>query len=108
MLKKKTSTKRKKYAKKSLKEYAPFKSDILKDSKIVTEALWDCIQTGDIESFRELLVAHLITVNKTHLAKKTGLARRTIYDIIDPAKKFNPEFSTIVALIQALSSQATK
>lgn len=89
---------------KSLKVHAPFKSDILKDSQIVTEALLDCIRTGDLESFRELLAAHLMTVNKVDLAKKAGIGRRTIYDLIDPSKEFNPELSTVSALIRALAA----
>ena len=88
---------------KSLREHVPFKSDTLKDSEIVTEVLLDCIRTGDLESFREVLAAHLMTVNKTDLAKKAGIGRRTIYDIIDPNKDFNPELSTISALIVALA-----
>ena len=96
--------KAKKSATKSLREYVPFKSDILKDSEIVIEILFDCIRTGDLDSFREILAAHLMTVNKTDLAKKAGIGRRTIYDIIDPSKNFNPELSTISALITALAS----
>lgn len=85
-----------------MKEHVPFQSKLLKDSKAVTEALLDCIRTGDIDSFRELLAAHLVTVNKTELAKKAQIGRRTIYDIIDPNKEFNPELTTISSLIRAL------
>jgi len=77
-----------------LKEYVPFKSDILKDSNVVTEALLDCIRTNDLESFRELLAAHLLTVNKMELAKKAGIGRRTLYDLIDTKKEFNPGKNT--------------
>ena len=78
-----------------MKEYVPFKSDILKDSNVVTEALLDCIRTNDLESFRELLAAHLLTVNKMELAKKAGIGRRTLYDLIDTKKEFNPGLTTI-------------
>ncbi len=101
---KKTSTERKKSETKSLKVHEPFKSDVLKDVDVVTEALLDCIRTGDLETFRELLAAHLMTVNKVELAKKAGIGRRTIYDLIDPEKEFNPELSTISALIRALAA----
>ena len=59
---------------------------------------------GDLDSFRELLAAHLMTVNKVDLAKKAGIGRRTIYDLIDPNKEFNPELSTVSALIRALAA----
>lgn len=104
MAKTATSKKQKKSATKSLKVHAPFKSKILKNSKIVADILLDCIKTGDLETFREVLYAHLMTVNKVELAKKTGLGRRTLYDLIDPKKNFNPELSTISALIQAIAA----
>jgi DNA-binding phage protein len=71
---------------------------------LVIETLLDCIKTGDIETLREVLMAHLMTVNKVKLAQKAGIGRRTLYDLIDPKKEFNPELSTISALIQALAA----
>lgn len=85
-------------------EHVPFKSKILKDSSVVTETLLDCIRTGDLQTFREVLYAHLLTVNKVELAMKAGIGRRTLYDLIDPKKEFNPELTTISALIQALAA----
>jgi DNA-binding phage protein len=99
-----TSKKQKKSETKSLKVHVPFKSKILKNSEIVADALLDCIKTDDLELFRELLYAHLMTINKVELAKKAGLGRRTLYDLVDPKKAFNPELATISALIQALAA----
>lgn len=99
-----TSKKQKKSKALSLKVHAPFKSKILKDSEVVADTLLECIKTGDLESFREVLFAHLMTVNKVALAKKAGIGRRTLYDLIDPKKEFNPELSTVSALIQALAA----
>jgi DNA-binding phage protein len=104
MAKTETSKKQLKSETKSLKEHVPFKSDILKDSNVVTEALLDCIRTNDLESFRELLAAHLLTVNKMELAKKAGIGRRTLYDLIDTKKEFNPGLTTISALINAIAA----
>ena len=56
-----------------------------------------------MDSFREVLMAHLTTVNKVLLAKRAGIGRRTLYDLIDPDKEFNPELSTISAVIRALA-----
>ncbi len=89
---------------KSLKAYEPFKSKELNDAKLVIETLLGCIKTGDLESFREVLVAHLMTVNKMHLAARAGIGRRTLYDLIEPKKKFNPELSTVSAVIKALAA----
>ena len=99
-----TSKKQKKSGTKSLKAHAPFTSKELKDSHLVADTLLECIKTGDIEAFREVLTAHLMTVNKSALAKKFGIGRRTLYDLMDPAKAFNPELSTISAVIKSLAA----
>ena len=87
-----------------MKVYAPFKSKELKNVELVIDTLLECIKTGDIETFREVLMAHLMTVNKVKLAQKAGIGRRTLYDLIDPNKEFNPELSTVSAIIQALAA----
>jgi DNA-binding phage protein len=87
-----------------LKVHAPFTSKELKNSKLVAETLLDCIRNGDTDSFREVLTAYLMTVNKSAAAKKAGIARRTLYTLIDPRKEFNPELSTISAIIQSLAA----
>lgn len=99
-----TSTKRKKSKTKYLTEYIPFSNPELMDPKGVADTLLECIREGDIQSFREVLVAHILTTNKMSLARKAGLGRRTIYDLMDPKKKFNPELSTIVSLFRALAA----
>jgi DNA-binding phage protein len=99
-----TSKRQRRSGTKSLKAHVPFTSKELKYSKLVVETLLDCIRTGDIESFREVLTAHLLTVNKSRIAKKAGIGRRTLYDLMDPKKEFNPELSTISAIIQSLAA----
>ena len=99
-----TSKKQKKLGMKFLKVHEPFTSKELKNSKLVIETLLDCIRSGDIESFREVLTAHLMTVNKTKIAAKSGIGRRTLYDLMDPKKDFNPELSTISAIIKSLAA----
>jgi len=76
----------------------------LKDANLVSETLLDCIKTGDLDSFREVLVAHLMTVNKTEISKIAGVGRRTLYDLMDSKKEFNPELSTVSAIIRALAT----
>ena len=99
-----TSKKRKGSGMKSLTEHVPFASPELKNPKLVSETLLDCIRTGDLNSFRDVLAAHLATANKARLAKKAGIGRRTLYDIMDPKKKFNPELATVSAVIRALAA----
>ena len=88
----------------TLKRHVPFSSPELRSAKLVAETLLECIKTGDLESFRDVLAAHLAIANKMQLARKAGLGRRTLYDIVDRKKKFNPELSTVSAVIRALAS----
>ncbi len=104
MAKTKTLKKLKKSKKSTLTVHVPFTSSGLQDVDCVIDTLLDCIKEGDIQSFREVLVSHLISVNKVKLAKSSGIGRRTIYDLIDPKKEFNPELSTLTALFQALKA----
>ncbi len=104
MPKAKTSKKQSKSGTKSLKVHAPFKSRDLENANMVVESLLECIKINDLDSFREVLAAHLMTVNKMELAKKAGLGRRTLYDLIDLDRDFNPELSTISALISSLAA----
>ncbi len=99
-----TSKKQRKSGTRFLKAYVPFASKELKNAKLVIETLLECIRSGDLPSFRDVLVAHLMTVNKMSLAVKAGIGRRTLYDLIDPKKKFNPELSTVSAVIHALAA----
>ena len=100
----KTSRKQSRSGMKSLKVHVPFKSKELQDPQRVIETLLECIRINDLSSFREVLAAHLMTVNKLKLAKKAGVGRRTLYDLIDPNQEFNPELSTISALISSLAA----
>ena len=104
MAKAKTLKKPRKSEMKFLKEHEPFVSSELKDPSIVVETLLECIREGDVESFREVLTAHMMTSNKALIAKKAKIGRRTLYDLLDPSKKFNPEFSTVTAIIRAIAA----
>ena len=99
-----TSKKQRKSGMKYLKEHVPFTSKELRNPHLVAETLLECIKNGDVESFRDVLIAHLMTVNKAAIAKKAGIGRRTLYDLIDLKKEFNPELSTISAVIRALAA----
>ena len=89
---------------KYLKEHEPFSNPDLKNSDFVAEVLLDCIKSGELDSFRDVLTSYLSSINKTELAKKAGIGRRTLYELIDTKKDFNPELSTISAIIRAIAA----
>ena len=104
MGKPKTSKKQKSSKSYTLIEYVPFSDPDFMDVDLVIETLLECIRVGDMDSFKGVLFSHLMTVNKAKLAKKAGIGRRTLYDLIDPKKEFNPELSTVTAIFRALAA----
>lgn len=104
MAKAKISAKQKKIEMKSLKAHVAFKSKELKNVELVVDTLLECIKNGDTESFRDVLTAHLMSVNKVQMAKKAGIGRTTLYDLMDPKKEFNPELSTISSILKAIAA----
>lgn len=99
-----TDKTRAKPRKSTLKPHTPFSSSEMKDSSLVSDILLDCIKSGDLDSFREVLSSHLITANKMKFAENAGIGRRTLYDILDPSKKFNPELETVSAIFKGLTA----
>lgn len=71
-------------------------------SKQIIESLLKCVQTGDLNLFRDVLASQIMASNKLRLAEKTGLGRQTLYDLIDPERNFNPALATVSAVIRGL------
>jgi DNA-binding phage protein len=80
----------------------------LQNPKEVLETLLHCLSINDIEAFQDVLIAYLMHTSKTDLARKTKLGRRTLYDLLDRKKPFNPTLSTIGPLFKALAENRVK
>ena len=102
MAKAKTSKRQKDSSKNTLKEFKLNESLFL-DRKLIAEVLTDAIIDNDLETLRDVLIAHIKTVSKVDLAKKTGLARKTIYNLISDGK-FDPRLSTLSVLLSKLAA----
>ena len=102
MAKTKILKKQKDFLTNGLKKFEPDRK-LLSDKKLVIETLMEALLTNDVETFRDVLIAHLRTLSKTELAKKTGLGRRTLYDLMDE-KKFDPRLSTLSALLSKIAA----
>jgi DNA-binding phage protein len=63
----------------------------------------DALFQNDLDTFRDVLIAHLRSISKTDLAKKTGLGRRTLYDLIEN-ETFDPRLSTISSLLSKIAA----
>lgn len=69
--------------------------------KLVKEILADCILSGDIDTFQDVLISYIKSQSKTKLAAKSKLGRQTLYDLLDQ-KKFNPEWDTLSSILKAI------
>lgn len=76
----------------------------LADVHLIKTAVLECLIDGDLESVRDLLIAHLNTVNKLNLSKKAKLGRQTIYDLMDMKKEFNPSLKTFTTILNNLAA----
>ena len=79
-------------------------SKTLRNKKLVLETLLDCLVRNDVDSFRDVLVAHLRTVSKSKLARETKLGRQTLYDLLDENKPFNPTLTTLGSIFEKLAA----
>jgi DNA-binding phage protein len=97
-----TTKKQKESKKKSLLEHIPSRNPG-QHSKLASDTLLEYIKTGDLGSFRKVLASHIMNTNKVELARKSGLGRQTLYDLIDPNHNFDPALSTVAAVIRGLA-----
>ncbi|MBI2522436.1 MAG: hypothetical protein HYV97_18595 [Bdellovibrio sp.] len=74
------------------------------DPKVIRGILVEALLDNDVETFRDVLVAHLRAISKVKLAQKTGLGRQTLYDLIDEKKEFNPTLSTLGTILEAIAA----
>lgn len=98
---KKRILKRQKGSSVKLYPYDPKKS--LVNPKEILDTLLHCLAINDLEAFQDVLVAHIKYCSKTELSRKTKLGRRTLYDLLDSNKPFNPTLSTIGPLLKSLN-----
>jgi DNA-binding phage protein len=76
---------------------------LLMDKKLITQVLAEALMENDLEIFRDVLITHLRATSKTELSKKTGIGRRTLYDLID-SENFDPRLSTLAALLSKIAA----
>lgn len=82
-------------------EHRPGSFDFNKP-KLVKEILADCVLSGDMDTFQDVLLAFIRSQPKTRLAAKTKLGRQTLYDLLNQGNEFNPEWETLRSLLKAI------
>ena len=89
--------------KRSLRKHDVFNKEF-NDPKIVKAILVDALMNDDLETFQDVLVAHLRATSKSKLSRKTKLGRQTLYDLIDETKEFNPTLTTLSSILKAIAA----
>lgn len=72
-------------------------AELLNETELA-KALFECLKDEDIESFKEILSAHLDAKVKTRLAKEHGLSARTMFEAL--SINGNPSLKTIAKLVK--------
>ena len=70
----------------------------LLDDGLIGRAVWECLKEGDSEGVIEVISIYLEAVNKTEVAKRSSMARSTMYHTL---KGKNPTIKTLAKLIHA-------
>lgn len=86
-----------------LKKFKPY-DPMLMDTKLIKSAICKALIENDLQTVRDILIAHLQTVNKLKLSKETQIGRQTLYDLMNPDKEFNPTIKTLSAILDQLAA----
>lgn len=83
-----------------LQEHNPLSSFIGLDKDVLSKVLATSLLEGDAESFKEVLRAFLEANNKSKVAEKMGVSRKTLYNLI--SEEGNPTLNNITKLLKAI------
>jgi len=72
----------------------------LRDRQFIGKALFQALMEGDAEAFKEILRAHLETVNKDLVSTKSGVSRSTVFRMLEPGS--NPTLNNVAKVFRAL------
>ena len=75
----------------------------LGDSELVFKTFMECLAEGDAEAAAEVLAASLRHLNKTHLAKRHHIPRRSAYNLL--TGKSAPNLTLVAKICKALRAE---
>ena len=74
------------------------------DAKKIKAILIQALMEDDLETFKDVLIAHIRAMSKTELSARSKLGRQTLYDLVDESKEFNPTLSTLGSILKAMAA----
>src|SRR3990167_3033011 len=84
-----------------LREQNPLSSFIGLQRETLSKVLVESLMEGDAEAFKEVLRAFLEANNKSRVAKKMGVSRKTLYNLV--SEEGNPTLNNITKLLKAVA-----
>ena len=75
----------------------------LSNPKLVFKTFMSCLEEGDSESAREVLAASLRHLNKSQLAKRYHIPRRTAYNLL--SRKVVPNLELVAKVCRAIQQE---
>ena len=82
----------------TLKKFSATKR--MKNKKLISKALWECLISSDIDGFKDILRTYLELTNKEEISKEIGISRRTLFRML--SDQGNPTLSNISKLIHKI------
>ena len=72
----------------------------MKNKKLISKALWECLVSSDMVGFKDILRTHLELINKDEVSRETGISRRTLFRML--SDEGNPTLENISKLIHKI------
>jgi probable addiction module antidote protein len=88
--------------KKGVKLVAHDPNEFLVDAAKIKEALMEALFDGDVDSFKDILAAHLGALDKANLSKASGVSRATVFRML--SHNSNPSLENVAKVLKTLKS----
>lgn len=79
-------------------------SKTLSNPELIFKTFMECLEEGDSEAALEVLAASLRHLNKSHLARRYHIPRRTSYNLL--SKKVQPSLELVAKVCHAIREES--
>lgn len=77
----------------------------LGNREVFLQTVFRAIVENDMESLQDAIIGYLrYGPSKEDLAKRTSVAKRTLYNLLDKKRKFNPTVETLGAILKEIAA----
>lgn len=77
----------------------------VKDRDLVARMIVQSLFLNDMDAIQDILISLLrYSPNKDEIAKRAKIGRRTLYNLLDKDRRFNPTMETLGALLKEIAA----